>query len=109
MTEPRRIGDTPQGGPVHAFYAPKGAPRRPVIARGEGIYLWDRDGRRSLDASSGPVVSNLGHGNRRVLEAMRVQAEAVTFAYPGLFESDANVALAVPAAPAGLRCAGLGA
>jgi adenosylmethionine-8-amino-7-oxononanoate aminotransferase len=94
VTEPRRIGDTPQGGPVHAFYAPKGAPRRPVIARGEGIYLWDRDGRRYLDASSGPVVSNLGHGNRRVLEAMRVQAEAVTFAYPGLFESDANVALA---------------
>ena len=36
-----------------------------------------------LDAASGPVVSNLGHGNRRVLEAMRVQAEAVTFAYPG--------------------------
>ena len=94
MTEPRRIGDTPQGGPVHAFYAPKGAPRRPVIARGEGIYLWDRDGRCYLDASSGPVVSNLGHGNRRVLEAMRVQAEAVTFAYPGLFESDANVPLA---------------
>jgi adenosylmethionine-8-amino-7-oxononanoate aminotransferase len=65
-----------------------------VIARGEGINLWDRNGRRYLDASSGPVVSNLGHGNRRVLEAMRVQAEAVTLAYPGLFESDANVALA---------------
>ena len=109
MTEPRRIGDTPQGGPVHAFYAPNGAPRRPVIARGEGIYLWDRDGRRYLDASSGPVVSNLGHGNRRVLEAMRVQAEAVTFAYPGLFESDPNVALAVAAAPGGGRRAGRGA
>ena len=39
MTEPRRIGDTPQGAPVHAFYAPNGAPRRPVIARGEGIYI----------------------------------------------------------------------
>jgi adenosylmethionine-8-amino-7-oxononanoate aminotransferase len=88
------IGDTPQGGPVQAFYVRKGTERRPPIARGEGIYLWDVTGRRYLDASSGPVVSNLGHGNRRVLEAMRAQAEQVTFAYPGLFESEANVALA---------------
>jgi adenosylmethionine-8-amino-7-oxononanoate aminotransferase len=94
VTAPRRIGDTPQGGPVQSFYVPKGTERRPAIARGEGIYLWDAHGRRYLDASSGPVVSNLGHGNRRVLQAMRAQAEAVTFAYPGLFESDANVALA---------------
>ena len=94
MTPPGRIGDTPQGGPVQGFYVPKGTPRRPAIARGEGIYLWDVDGRRYLDASSGPVVSNLGHGNRRVLEAMRAQADKVTFAYPGLFESDANVVLA---------------
>jgi adenosylmethionine-8-amino-7-oxononanoate aminotransferase len=94
VTDPRRIGDTPQGGPVQSFYVAKGTERRPAIARGEGIYLWDVNGRRYLDASSGPVVSNLGHGNRRVLQAMRAQAEAVTFAYPGLFESDANVALA---------------
>jgi adenosylmethionine-8-amino-7-oxononanoate aminotransferase len=94
MSAPRRIGDTPQGGPVQGFYVRKGTERRPPIARGEGIYLWDVGGRRYLDASSGPVVSNLGHGNRRVLEAMRAQAEQVTFAYPGLFESEANVALA---------------
>jgi adenosylmethionine-8-amino-7-oxononanoate aminotransferase len=94
MSSPRRIGDTPQGGPVQAFYARKGTARRPPIAHGDGIYLWDAAGRRYLDASSCPVVSNLGHGNRRVLEAMRAQAEQVTFAYPGLFESEANVALA---------------
>jgi adenosylmethionine-8-amino-7-oxononanoate aminotransferase len=94
VTSPRRIGDTPQGGPVQGFYLPKGTERRPPIARGEGIYLWDAAGRRYLDASSGPVVSNLGHGNPRVLAAMRAQAEQVTFAYPGLFESEANVALA---------------
>jgi adenosylmethionine-8-amino-7-oxononanoate aminotransferase len=39
-------------------------------------------------------VSNLGHGNRRVLDAMQAQAARATFAYPGLFESEANVALA---------------
>jgi adenosylmethionine-8-amino-7-oxononanoate aminotransferase len=89
-----RLGDTPRGGPVHAFFLPRGTARRPVIARAEGIHLWDTEGRRYLDGSSGPVVSNLGHGNRRVLDAMRAQAERATFAYPGLFESEANVALA---------------
>jgi adenosylmethionine-8-amino-7-oxononanoate aminotransferase len=94
VPSPRRIGDTPQGGPVQGFYLRKGTERRPPIARGEGIYLWDATGRRYLDASSGPVVSNLGHGNPRVLAAMQAQAAQVTFAYPGLFESDANAALA---------------
>lgn len=94
MPTPRTIGDTPRGGPVQGFYVPRGTARRPPIARGEGIYLWDGAGRRYLDASSGPVVSNLGHGNPRVLAAMQAQAEQVTFAYPGLFESEANVALA---------------
>jgi adenosylmethionine-8-amino-7-oxononanoate aminotransferase len=90
----RRLGDTPRGGPVQTFYLPRGTARRPAIARAEGIYLWDVEGRRYLDGSSGPVVSNLGHGNRRVLDAMHAQAERATFAYPGLFESEANVALA---------------
>jgi adenosylmethionine-8-amino-7-oxononanoate aminotransferase len=89
-----RLGDRARGGPVQGFFLPPGAARRPVIARADGIYLWDGDGKRYLDGSSGPVVSNLGHGNRRVLDAMRAQAERATFAYPGLFESEANVALA---------------
>ena len=42
----RTVGDTPQGGSVLGFYAPKGTPRPPRVARGEGIYLWDADGRR---------------------------------------------------------------
>jgi 4-aminobutyrate aminotransferase-like enzyme len=62
MSSPRRIGDTPQSGPVQSFDVRKGTERRLPIARGEGIYLWDVTGRRYLDASSGPVVSNLGHG-----------------------------------------------
>ena len=42
----RTVGDTPQGGSVLGFYAPKGTPRPPCVARGEGIYLWDAYGRR---------------------------------------------------------------
>jgi len=59
----------------------------PRIARAEGLHVWDESGRHYLDVTSGPVTVNLGHGNRRVLEAMRVQAERACFAYPTSFAS----------------------
>ncbi|MDN8615181.1 aminotransferase family protein [Variovorax ginsengisoli] len=89
----RRVGDTPKGGSVLGFYAPRGTPRPPRIARGEGIFLWDSDGRRYLDATAGAVVANIGHGNPRVLAAMAEQAGRVTFAYPRFFESEHSIAL----------------
>jgi adenosylmethionine-8-amino-7-oxononanoate aminotransferase len=89
----RRVGDTPKGGSVLGFYAPKGTPRPPRIARGEGVFLWDADGRRYLDATAGAVVANIGHGNPRVLAAMAEQANRVTFAYPRFFESEHSIAL----------------
>jgi adenosylmethionine-8-amino-7-oxononanoate aminotransferase len=82
------------GGPVQLFYQKKGAKRRPTVSRAEGIYMWDTDGRRYIDASSGPVVSNIGHGNKRVLEAMVEQAKKVAFASRAVFENEPNVALA---------------
>ena len=88
------IGAEDHGGPVDTFYLKKGTPRRKVIARAEGIYMWDSEGRRYIDASSGPVASNLGHGNKRVLAAMIAQAEKVAFAHHSAFESEANVKLA---------------
>jgi adenosylmethionine-8-amino-7-oxononanoate aminotransferase len=77
-----------------SFYLPKGAARPPFIARGEGIHLYDEHGARYLDATSGAVVSNLGHSNQRVVAAMVEQAHRVTFAYPRFFESEQNVRLA---------------
>ncbi len=80
--------------PIQAFFAPPGAPRRPRIRRAEGIWFEDETGRRTIDASSGPVASNLGHGNKRVLAAMQAQAALAAFATPSQFESAANLALA---------------
>jgi len=90
----RLVGDTLRGGSVMSFYLPKGAARPPRIARGEGIHLYDEHGTRYLDATSGAVVSNLGHSNQRVVAAMAEQAHRVTFAYPRFFESEQNVRLA---------------
>jgi adenosylmethionine-8-amino-7-oxononanoate aminotransferase len=68
--------------------------RRPRIARAEGIYLWDTSGKRYIDGSSGPMVSNIGHSNPRVLAAMKRQMDRATFAYRLHFENDAAEDLA---------------
>ena len=51
-----------------------------VFERGEGVYLWDVEGRRYLDALSGIFVVAVGHHNRRVLDAMQAQMERLCFA-----------------------------
>ena len=54
--------------PVRAFRSVGGTPR--FIARGEGAYLWDADGKRYLDyvGSWGPAV--LGHAHPAVVRAV---------------------------------------
>ena len=63
----------------HLFYQSRLT--RPMLDRAEGIYLWDTEGRRYLDGSSGAMVSNIGHSNPRVLDAMRAQMAKSTFGY----------------------------
>ena len=71
---------------------------RPELDRAEGIYLWDRSGKRYIDGSSGAMVSNIGHSNPRVLEAMRRQMEVSTFGYRLHFRTEAGEKLADKAA-----------
>ncbi|MEJ5022605.1 aspartate aminotransferase family protein [Ochrobactrum vermis] len=70
----------------HLFYQSR--LRRPLVDRAEGIYIWDQDGRRVIDGSSGAMVVNIGHGNRYVLDAMKEQMDRVTFAYRLHFENE---------------------
>lgn len=76
----------------HLFY--QTSTSRPRIARAEGIYVWDVDGNRYIDGSSGAMVSNIGHSNPRVLEMMKAQMDKATFAYRLHFENDAAETLA---------------
>lgn len=81
-----------QNSPSNLFYDTN--QRRPQIERAEGIYIWDTTGKRYIDGSSGPMASNLGHGNQYVLEAMRKQMDVATFAYRLHFENEATENLA---------------
>jgi acetylornithine/N-succinyldiaminopimelate aminotransferase len=49
-----------------------------AFARGEGAYLYDADGNRYLDFFCGLAVTSLGHGNPRVVRAIKEQAEKLT-------------------------------
>jgi glutamate-1-semialdehyde 2,1-aminomutase len=67
--------------PVRAFRAVGGTPR--FIARADGAYLWDADGKRYIDyiGSWGPMI--LGHGHPAVLEAVQKAAtEGFSFGAP---------------------------
>ena len=54
---------------------------RPFLDHGEGIYLFDEDGKRYIDGSSGAMISNIGHSNPRVLAKMKAQMDKATFGY----------------------------
>ena len=67
---------------------------RPDLDRAEGIYMWDQSGKRYIDGSSGAMVSNIGHSNTAVLDAMRAQMDKATFGYRLHFQCDAAEELA---------------
>lgn len=49
-------------------------PRNPIeFARGEGVYLYDADGKSYLDFLSGIAVNALGHSHPRVMKAIQEQ------------------------------------
>ncbi|MEO8715955.1 MAG: aspartate aminotransferase family protein, partial [Acetobacteraceae bacterium] len=60
----------------------------PVAVGGEGIRLRLADGTTIIDASGGAAVACLGHGNRRVAEAIGRQAGAMAYAHTGFFSSE---------------------
>lgn len=53
-----------------------------VLAEGDGIRVKDTEGRVYIDGLSGVFVSNLGHGNRRAIDAAVRQMNTLAFGAP---------------------------
>jgi len=66
---------------IHAFLDQKAlnaeGPR--VMVRGEGLYLWDNDGKRYLDGMSGLWCTNLGYGRKDLVAAATKQMEQLCY------------------------------
>lgn len=77
-----------------------------VVTGGEGVYITDRDGRRSLDAFAGLYCVNVGYGRREIADAIAEQAGKLAYyhAYVG-HGSEPSITLAkmiIDRAPAGM-------
>ena len=53
-----------------------------AVKYGEGVYLFDYDGKRYIDFSSGLMNVNIGHGNQRVTEAVTKQMQEISYVTP---------------------------
>jgi adenosylmethionine-8-amino-7-oxononanoate aminotransferase len=66
----------------------------PCIEKAEGIYLYDKEGRKYLDATGGPFVVSIGYGVQEIVDAIVEQAKRVCFAYSADFITEAQLELA---------------
>lgn len=65
-------------------WSAQGAVNPIPMVRGEGIYFWDATGKRYIDMNSQLMCVNIGHGNRRVIDAIKRQADELAYAGPGM-------------------------
>ena len=50
----------------------------------KGVYVEDKDGKKYIDFSSQLMNVNIGHGDRRVIDAVTKQMNELQFVYPGM-------------------------
>lgn len=91
---------------THMAQHARGETPNRIIAGGEGVYIVDRDGKRSLDAFAGLYCVNVGYGRKSVTDAIAEQAAKLPYyhAYVG-HGSEPSIRLAkmvVERAPKGM-------
>jgi adenosylmethionine-8-amino-7-oxononanoate aminotransferase len=57
----------------------------PAAVRGEGVYVWDSNGKRYLDFSGSAAVNLIGHGVQEISTAMAEQAKQLEFVHTSQF------------------------
>ncbi|MGA7768405.1 MAG: aminotransferase class III-fold pyridoxal phosphate-dependent enzyme [Candidatus Sulfotelmatobacter sp.] len=77
-----------------------------TIVRGDGVYVYDDNEKRYLDAIGGVGVVNIGHGVKEIVDALAEQAQKLAFSYGTHMDNQPRQALASILnvwAPAGMR------
>jgi len=77
-----------------------------VMAGGEGVTVWDTNGKKSIDAFAGLYCVNVGYGRQKIADAIAAQAKELAYyhAYVG-HGTDASIRLAkmiIDRAPQGM-------
>ncbi len=53
-----------------------------AMTKAKGCYFWDAEGKKYFDMNSQLMCSNIGHGNPKIIEAIKNQADELSFAGP---------------------------
>eukprot|EP00697_Spironema_sp_BW2_P016684 gnl/Spiro4/8072_TR4249_c0_g1_i1.p1 gnl/Spiro4/8072_TR4249_c0_g1~~gnl/Spiro4/8072_TR4249_c0_g1_i1.p1 ORF type:complete len:480 (+),score=162.56 gnl/Spiro4/8072_TR4249_c0_g1_i1:38-1441(+) len=54
------------------------------MVRAKGCYFWDATGKKYFDLNSQLMCTNIGHGDQRVIDAIKAQAEELVYAGPSM-------------------------
>jgi taurine--2-oxoglutarate transaminase len=54
------------------------------VKRAKGVYFWDTSDKRYLDFNSMTMCVNIGHGDLRVIDALKSQLDEIPYAAPGM-------------------------
>ena len=76
------------------FYRQRPGWRFPTAVRADGVWIWDADGRRLLDAAGGALVVNVGHGVAEIAEAIADQARTLPYVHGSELTSEPMECLA---------------
>lgn len=76
---------------THTFMNTFGAPQL-VLVKGEGVHVWDADGKQYLDLLAGIAVNALGHAHPAIIEAVTTQVNELGH-ISNFFTSPAQIAL----------------
>ena len=90
------------------------ASKRLVLTRAEGLHVWDSEGRRHLDATSGAFCVQLGYTRPDLVRVISEVASRLPHARPSTFESEESqayqrellIAVGAPYSRAVLTCSG---
>ncbi len=66
----------------------------PVAVRGEGVYLYDENGKSYLDACGGAAVVSIGHGVTEIIDAIAQQSRQLSYVHSSQFASPVSAELA---------------
>ncbi len=92
MQDPNKIKQDDLKYNLHSWSA-QGKLNPTVVTKAEGIYFWDGDGKKYFDMSSQLVNMNIGHGNKKVIQAIKDQADKMAFMGPAFaFEAKSEAA-----------------
>ncbi len=72
----------------NVFYRGDLKRKYPVLTRGEGIYIYDQEGNKYIDAVAGIAVANVGFGVKEIVDAVAKQSMEIQFLHTSFFTTE---------------------